>query len=49
MIHRHPQVFEESSLPVVQHYESQGKVYRIAANRGPDEVYADVRRLFLDG
>lgn len=41
------QVFLESSMPVVGYYESKGKVYKIPANRAPDDVYADVRRLFL--
>lgn len=41
-------VFLESSLPVIQHYKAQGKVYRLPADRPVDDVYADVRRLFLD-
>jgi UMP-CMP kinase len=40
-------VFMESSMPVIQFYEQKGKVRRINADRGPDEVYTDVRQLFL--
>lgn len=39
-------VFVESSLPVVEHYEKKGKVARIDADRDPEAVYADVRRVF---
>ncbi len=42
-----PQVFLQSSLPVIQHYEALGKVHRIYADRSPDEVYQEVRELFL--
>ena len=41
------QVFLESSLPVIDHYEARGKVRRINANRSADEVYEEVRKLFL--
>jgi len=41
------QVFLQSSLPVIQHYEALGKVHRIYADRSPDEVYQEVRKLFL--
>ncbi len=34
-------------MPVVEYYEGKGNVYKIAANRAPDDVYADVRQLFL--
>ena len=43
----HTQVFLQSSLPVIQHYEAKGKVHRIYADRSPDEVYEEVRKLFL--
>lgn len=46
--HHTAQVFSESSLPVIQHYDAQGKVYRMPADRPVDDVYSDVRRLFLD-
>mmetsp|Transcript_5096 Transcript_5096/g.14628 ORF Transcript_5096/g.14628 Transcript_5096/m.14628 type:complete len:288 (+) Transcript_5096:135-998(+) len=41
-------VFIESSLPVIEHYRGLGKVREIAADRSPDEVYAEVRKLFVD-
>ena len=41
------QVFLDSSMPVVQHYESTGKVHRFKADRDPDAIYGDVRKLFL--
>ena len=39
-------VFVESSVPVVEYYEKKGKVAKIDADRDPDEVYADVKRVF---
>lgn len=42
------QVFIESTVPVVAHYEQQGKVARINADRGADDIYKEVRRLFLE-
>ena len=39
-------VFVESSVPVVEYYEQKGKVAKINADRGPDEVYEDVKRVF---
>ena len=42
------QVFLDSSLPVIEHYEQEGKVARINADRDPDEIYQEVRRLFLE-
>ena len=39
-------VFVESSVPVVEYYEKKGKVAKIDADRGPEEVYADVKRVF---
>ncbi|KAL4431988.1 hypothetical protein ABPG77_000255 [Micractinium sp. CCAP 211/92] len=41
-------VFIESTVPVVAHYEQQGKVARINADRGADDIYKEVRRLFLE-
>lgn len=38
--------FVEKTLPVIDHYEELNKVKRIDANRGVDEVFADVRSLF---
>lgn len=34
-------------MPVVQHYEQIGKVHRFKADRDPDTIYGDVRKLFL--
>ncbi len=41
-------MFLESTLPVVAYYEAQDKVARIAADRDPEEIYKEVRRLFLE-
>ncbi|KAF2832552.1 UMP-CMP kinase-like protein [Ophiobolus disseminans] len=38
--------FVETSMPVVDEFEKQGKVVKVSAERGPDEVYDDVKRLF---
>lgn len=42
------QVFIDSSLPVIQHYEALGKVARINADRDTEEIYKEVRRLFME-
>ena len=42
------QVFKESSMPVVNHYDEQKKVYKFDATRTADQVYSQVRELFLD-
>jgi adenylate kinase len=34
--------FHDSTEPVVAHYEKQGKVRRINAERPPEEVFGDV-------
>jgi hypothetical protein len=39
-------VFIESSLPVIQHYESIGKVRKINATRTKEEVFSTVEPLF---
>ncbi len=36
--------FEETSMPVVDYFEKQGKVVRISAAKPRDEVYQDVKR-----
>ncbi|EFN50922.1 hypothetical protein CHLNCDRAFT_141713 [Chlorella variabilis] len=41
-------VFIDSSLPVIQHYEALGKVARINADRDTEEIYKEVRRLFME-
>ncbi|MCJ1377258.1 bifunctional uridylate/adenylate kinase [Xylographa soralifera] len=35
--------FVETSMPVVEYFEKEGKVVRIPATRAPDEVYAEVK------
>jgi adenylate kinase family enzyme len=34
--------FVEQSLPVIEHYEKQGKAYKISATQTPDEVFVEV-------
>lgn len=41
-------VFIESSMPVVEHYEKLGKVARINADRDAEDIYKEVRRLFME-
>jgi len=36
--------FEETSMPVVEYFEKGGKVVRVDATGGPEEVYEVVRR-----
>lgn len=36
--------FVETSMPVVDYFEKQGKVVRIPASKAPEEVYRDVKR-----
>ncbi|KAF2480807.1 UMP-CMP kinase-like protein [Neohortaea acidophila] len=38
--------FVEQSMPVVNHFEGQGKVVKVDATKEPDEVYQEVRRKF---
>lgn len=38
----------ESTLPIVEHYESLGKLRRADGNLPPDEVYAIVKPFFKD-
>ena len=48
-VHLHElQVFLESSMPVVDHYDKEGKVYKFKSDRSPEEIYSEVRQLFLD-
>eukprot|EP00887_Chlorella_sp_A99_P006741 scaffold3.g6741.t1 len=47
-IHKRFRVFLDQSLPVIEHYEGEGKVARINADRDPEVVYQEVRRLFLE-
>lgn len=36
--------FEETSMPVVDYFEKQGKVVRIPASQPRDQVYEEVKR-----
>lgn len=36
-------VFVETSMPVVDYFESKGKVERVFATEGPEQVYSKVR------
>ena len=38
--------FVETSMPVVNEFESQDRVVKVSAERSPDEVYADVVKMF---
>lgn len=37
-------VFEETSMPVVEYFEKQGKVEKVGAVGTPEEVYEEVKR-----
>ena len=41
------QVFLDSSMPVINHYEGKGKVRRFDATPPPEEVFKKVRQLFV--
>ena len=36
-------VFVETSMPVVNYFEQQGRVVKVQATKGPDEVYKETR------
>jgi UMP-CMP kinase len=36
-------VFVETSMPVVDYFESQGRVVKVQATKGPDEVYKETK------
>ena len=40
--------FVETSMPVVNEFESQGRVVKVSATQTPDEVYQDVKREFKE-
>ncbi|KAE9980923.1 bifunctional uridylate/adenylate kinase [Venturia inaequalis] len=40
--------FVETSMPVVDYFEKEGKVVNIKATRGPDEIYEEVKKAFED-
>lgn len=40
--------FVQTSMPVVEHFEKEGKVVKVSSVPGPEEVYADVKRKFKE-
>ena len=38
--------FVETSMPVVDYFESHGKVVKVSATNTPEQVYEDVRKAF---
>lgn len=40
--------FEEQSMPVITHFEGEGRVVKVNATKTPDEVYAEVREKFTE-
>jgi len=36
--------FEQTSMPVVAHYEKEGKVVKVSSVPGVDEVYGEVKK-----
>ena len=40
------QTYREATVPVAEHYEKEGKLVKIDANRSVDEVFADVTSAF---
>ncbi|MDI1493354.1 MAG: bifunctional uridylate/adenylate kinase [Ramalina farinacea] len=43
-IKRRFRTFVETSMPVVDHFEKEGKVVKVMATKSPDEVYEDVKK-----
>jgi len=41
-------VFVETSMPVVDMFEREGRVVKVDATRGPEEVYASVRQMLKE-
>lgn len=39
-------IFVETSMPVVEHFEKEGRVVRFDARKSPEEVYTHVREMF---
>lgn len=35
--------FVETSMPVVDHFEKEGKVVKVSAVKGPNEIYEEVK------
>jgi UMP-CMP kinase len=40
--------FVETSMPVVEYFEKQGKVVKVMATSSPEDVYADVKKRFTE-
>ncbi|KAH7706573.1 Protein F40F8.1 [Aphelenchoides avenae] len=40
--------YNSHTMPIIQHYEKQGIVRSIDGSRHPDEVYADITKVFTD-
>lgn len=40
--------FVETSMPVVDYYEKQGKVVKVEATSSPDEVFASTKKLLVE-
>ncbi|KAI9832378.1 MAG: bifunctional uridylate/adenylate kinase [Sarea resinae] len=40
--------FIDTSMPVVDYFDKEGKVVKIPATKGPDDVYADVKKALAD-
>jgi UMP-CMP kinase len=40
--------FVETSMPVVEMFEKEGRVVKVDATHGPEEVYADVQKQFKE-
>lgn len=38
--------FVDTSMPVVEHFEKEGRVVKVDARPGPEEVYEDVKKQF---
>lgn len=46
VIRKRFQTFQQESYPIVQFYESQGKVQRIPSDQSVDQVFSDVQDIF---
>ncbi|XP_006655698.1 UMP-CMP kinase 1 [Oryza brachyantha] len=45
-IRRRFDVFQQSTMPVIQYYEKKGKLRKVDGNRQVDEVFEDVKAIF---
>ncbi|CAL5050410.1 unnamed protein product [Urochloa decumbens] len=46
-VRRRFEVFQESTMPVVQYYEKRGKLRRVDGAKSADEVFEDVKAIFV--